>query len=799
MTDLNQASTAHIRRVAVLGAGVMGAQIAAHLSNAGIATVLFDLPAPSGDANGIALKAIENLKKLKPAPLMSASRVDGITPANYGSDLALLADCDLVIEAIAERLDWKSDLYAKIAPHLAPHAILATNTSGLSIESLAQAVPAELRARFCGIHFFNPPRYMYLVELIATQGVHSDTLDALETFLTLRLGKGVVRAKDTPNFIANRIGVFSMLATIKHAQDFGIRFDVVDDLTGPRLGRPKSATFRTADVVGLDTFAHVVKTMTDTLASDPWHSLFATPDWLQKLIAAGALGQKTKQGIYKKQGKELFVLDVAAGDYVPAGQKGSDEVKAMLKIADPAARIQALRESDLPEAQFIWACLRDVWHYIAVQLEHIADNARDVDFAIRWGFGWAQGPFEMWQAAGWKAVAEAIAADIAAGKSLSSTPLPAWVLQRDGVHASSGSLNAATGELVGRSTLPVYQRQLYPPQVLGEVAPDFGQTIYENDSVRMWLPPAATGGHDVPVLSFKTKAHCIGAGVLAGVQESIRIAEQYYQGLVIWHPEAPFSVGADLMSMGPAFMTGDFAAIEQMVAEFQNTSQAIKYAKVPVVGAAQGYAFGGGCEFLMHCARVVAHVETYIGLVEVGVGLLPAGGGCKEFALRASKLARNGNILEILKDYYLAMATAKVGTSAEEGQQIGYLKESDVIVMNANELLFVAQAQVRAMAATGYRAPVPPKAFAVAGRSGAATIRGQLVNMLEGGFISKYDYHIGMQIADVVTGGDVDAGTLVNEDWILKLERERFMGLLKKGKTQERIMHMIEFNKPLRN
>ncbi|QZA78857.1 3-hydroxyacyl-CoA dehydrogenase/enoyl-CoA hydratase family protein [Deefgea tanakiae] len=794
-------STHSIRRVAVLGAGVMGAQIAAHLSNAGIETVLFDLPATDGNPNAIALKALDNLKKLKPAPLMSASRVDGIAPANYGTDLALLSGCDLVIEAIAERLDWKADLYAKIAPHLASHAILASNTSGLSIEKLAGSVPAELQSRFCGIHFFNPPRYMYLVELIATKACQADTLDALETFLTLRLGKGVVRAKDTPNFIANRIGVFSMLTTIKHAETFGIRFDVVDDLTGPKLGRPKSATFRTADVVGLDTFAHVVKTMTDALGDDPWHGLFQTPEWLNRLIAAGALGQKTRQGIFKKVGKDVLMLDPATGEYIAGGQKASDEVKALLKNPDAAAKIAALRASEHPEAQFIWACLRDVWHYIAVQLEHIADNARDVDFAIRWGFGWEQGPFEMWQAAGWQAIAAAINEDIAAGKTLSSTPLPAWVMVRDGVHTPQGSFSAATAAMVGRSNLPVYERQFYPPTVLGEAEPDFGETLFENDSVRMWLPPASVGAsaNDIPVLSFKTKAHCVGANVLAGVQESIKIAEQYHPGLVIWHSTAPFSVGADLMSMGPAFMTGDFAAIENMVAEFQNTSQAIKYAKVPVVGAAQGYAFGGGCEFLMHCARVVAHVETYIGLVEVGVGLLPAGGGCKEFALRASRLARNGNILEVLKDYYLAMATAKVGTSAEEGQQIGYLKESDVIVMNANELLYVAQAQVRAMAAAGYRAPVRPKAFAVAGRSGAATIRAQLVNMLEGGFISKYDFHIGVQIAEIVCGGDVDAGTLVDEDWILKLERERFMGLLKKGKTQERIMHMIEFNKPLRN
>ncbi|WP_410498395.1 3-hydroxyacyl-CoA dehydrogenase/enoyl-CoA hydratase family protein [Chitinibacter sp. S2-10] len=796
----------HIRTVAVLGAGVMGAQIAAQLANAGIRTYLFDLPSPSGEQSGelnaIAIKAIENLGKIKPAPLMSSARLDAISPANYGSDLALLGQCDLVIEAIAERADWKAELYAKIAPHLAAHAILASNTSGLSIAQLADSVPDALRPRFCGIHFFNPPRYMYLVELIPTPALQADTLDQLETFLTLRLGKGVVRAKDTPNFIANRIGVFSLLATIHHAQAFGIRLDVVDDLTGRRLGRPKSATLRTADVVGLDTFAHVVKTMTDKLADDPWHALFATPDWMQQLIAAGALGQKTRQGIYKKDGKDLFVLDPATGEYMPAGQGASDEVKALLKIADPAVRIKALRESDHREAQFVWACLRDVWHYIAVQLEHIADHARDVDLAIRWGFGWEMGPFELWQAAGWREVAQAIAADIAAGKTLSRAQLPAWVMQQQAVHTPQGSfkaVSAASGQMIARSALPVYQRQLYPPRLLGEGEADWGETLFANDSVRMWLPPQSSGGNDVPVLSFTTKAHCIGSGVLAGVQEAIRIAEQYYPGLVIWQPEAPFSVGADLLSMGPAFMSGDYAAIASMVAEFQKTSQAIKYAKVPVVGAAQGYAFGGGCEFLMHCARVVAHVETYIGLVEVGVGLLPAGGGCKEFALRAAKLARNGNILESLKDFYLAMATAKVGSSAEEGQQIGYLRESDLIVMNVNELLYIAQAQVRAMAAAAYRAPLPPKSFAVAGRSGAATIRAQLVNLLEGGFISKYDYHIALQIAEVVTGGDVEAGTLVNEDWILKLERERFMALLKKGKTQERIMHMLEFNKPLRN
>ncbi|GGP26406.1 3-hydroxyacyl-CoA dehydrogenase/enoyl-CoA hydratase family protein [Silvimonas amylolytica] len=787
--------TANIRRVAVLGAGVMGAQIAAHLVNAGIDTVLFDLPAKEGDANGIVKKAIDNLKKLKPAPFSSAARAEHVAMANYGSDLEQLKSCDLIIEAIAERLDWKLDLYAKIAPFLAPHAILATNTSGLSIGKLAEGVPAELRDRFCGIHFFNPPRYMYLVELIPTAHTAGAQLDALETFLVTRLGKGVVRAKDTPNFIANRIGVFSMLATIHHAERFGIRFDVVDDLTGPRLGRPKSATFRTADVVGLDTFAHVVKTMTDNLPNDPWHSHYQAPAWMQALIEKGALGQKTRAGIYKKEGKDILVLDPKAGEYVASGQKGSDEVKAILKITDPAERFAALRASAHPEAQFLWACMRDVWQYIAYWLGDIAGCARDVDFAIRWGFGWKQGPFEMWQAAGWKAIAAAINEDIAAGKTMASAALPAWVAQRDGVHTPEGSYSAADNSLKPTSSLPVYERQIYPPTVFGDAEPVYGETVFENDGVRMWL----RAGDDVPVLSFKTKAHCVGPDVLAGVQKAVKIAEERFPGLVIWHPEAPFSVGADLASMGPAFMTGDFASIENMVHEFQKTSMTIKYSQVPVVGAAQGYAFGGGCEFLMHCARVVAALETYVGLVEVGVGLLPAGGGCKEFALRAAREAKGGDILASLKDYYMAMAMAKVGTSAEEAKEIGYLRESDIIVFNANEILHVAQSQVRALADANYKAPIKPKAFPVMGRSGAATIRGQLVNMLEGGFISKYDYFIGCQIADVVSGGDVEAGTLVDEEWILKLERERFMGLLKKGKTQERIMYMLENNKPLRN
>ncbi len=784
-----------VRKVAVLGAGVMGAQIAAHLVNAKVPTVLFDLPAQEGDKSAIAKKAIEGLKKLKPAPLAGKDRAAYIQPANYEEHLHLLKDCDLVIEAIAERMDWKADLYTKVAPHLGEQTIFATNTSGLSINKLAESCPAEVRARFCGVHFFNPPRYMHLVEIIPCAGSDAAVLDNLERFLVTTLGKGVVRAKDTPNFVANRVGVFSMLATIANAEKYGIRFDVVDDLTGPRLGRPKSATFRTADVVGLDTFAHVVKTMQDTLPSDPWHPLFKTPAWLAKLIEAGALGQKTRAGIYKKDGKQMFVLDPAKGEYVPAGEKGDDVVKAILKNADPAAKFKALRESQHPQAQFLWACFRDVFHYIGFHLADIADNARDLDLAIRWGFGWSVGPFETWQSAGWQQVSQWIEEDVKAGKALAAADLPAWALAADraGVHFPDGSYNAAAGTLSGRSTLDVYARQLAPALVLGEQAKSLGETVFENEGVK-----AFTSGDGVLVVSFKSKAHAIGPAVIEGLNKSIDIAEAQYKALVIWQTEAPFSVGADLQSMMPAFMTGDWDAIDNTVRQFQNTSMRLRYSQIPVVAATEGYAFGGGCEFVMHADKVVAALETYIGLVEVGVGLLPGGGGCKEFALRAAPESR-GDVLAALKDYFMAIATAKVGTSALEGQEIGFIKKTDTVVFNAYELLYVAKQEAIALAEAGYRPPLKVKAFPVAGRAGAASIKGQLINMLEGNFISKHDYTIASLIADVMTGGDVEQGTLVNEQWILDLERKGFMSLLRNPLTQARIANMLTTGKPLRN
>ncbi len=781
-----------IRKAAVLGAGVMGAQIAAHLANAKVPVVLFDLPAKEGAKNGIVQKAIDALKKQKPAPLAGKDAIAYISAANYDDDLAKLADCDLVIEAVAERLDIKESLYAKVAPHLGEHTIFATNTSGLSVETLSGKFPADLKHRFCGVHFFNPPRYMHLVELIPTAATAPEYLDNLERFLVTTLGKGVVRAKDTPNFIGNRIGVFSMLATIYNTEKFGLRFDVVDDLTGKRLGRAKSATYRTADVVGLDTFAHVAKTMEDNLPEDPWHGFFGIPAWLQTLIDNGALGSKTKAGIFKKEGKRIMMFDPDAGEYVPSNKKADSEVTDILKEKDWGKKLAALRESQNPQAQFLWAVLRDSFHYIAVHAQSIATTARDIDFAIRWGYGWEQGPLEIWQAAGVQQVAAWIQEDIDAGKTMSSAALPQWLQGVEAFHNNDGSLNFASGQYDARSSLDVYQRQFRPAPLLGESLPPLGKTVFETEVMRGF-----TFDDEILVIENLNKMRAISRAVLESINKAIAIAEKDFKALVFWAPEAPFSVGADLKSMMPEFATGDFEAIESMVKLFQDTSMNLRYSQIPTVSAVQGFAFGGGCEFVMHSNKVVAALESYVGLVEVGVGLIPAGGGTKDFALQAAR-ASQGDLLAALKDRYMNLAMAKVATSAIEAKELGFMRESDVVVFNSYELLHVALNEARTLADSGFR-PDMPATFPVAGRSGAASIKGQLLNMKEGGFISEYDMHIGSQIAWVITGGDVDPGTLVDEQWILDLERQVFVDLLKNEKTLERIENMMSTGKPLRN
>jgi 3-hydroxyacyl-CoA dehydrogenase len=801
-----------VRKVAVLGAGVMGAQIAAHCVNARVPVVLFDLPDAKGPVkNGIVLRAIENLKKLSPAPLGVKEDAQYIQAANYEEHLELLKGCDVIIEAIAERMDWKHDLYRKVTPFVRDDAIFASNTSGLPIAKLAEVLDAGLKARFCGVHFFNPPRYMHLVELIPTPATKPAILDDLETFLTSTLGKGVVRANDTPNFVANRVGIFGMLATIKEAEKYGLSYDVVDDLTGSKLGRAKSATFRTADVVGLDTMAHVIKTMQDTLPAsiDPFAANFATPAVLKALVEKGALGQKAGAGFYRKEGKAIKVLDPRKGEYVDGGGKADELVARILKKKDAAERLKLLRETDHPQAKFLWAIFRDAFHYIAVHLETIADTARDVDFALRWGFGWATGPFETWQAAGWKQVAEWVQADIDAGEALAKAPLPKWVFEgpvakANGVHSAEGSWSPAKKKFVARSALPVYARQIFRAPLLGEGAPigaTGGKTVFEDESVRFWTLDSGLAA-EVLVLSIKTKVHAIGPGVINGLLKAVDLAESQYRGLVIWSPDDPFSVGADLQAMMPVFMSGGVKAIGAEEKKMQDAFMRLKYAQVPTVAAVSGMALGGGCELILHCSKAVASLESYIGLVEVGVGLIPGAGGLKEGALRAAQAAQAAGATDVfpfMRNWFLNAAMANVSKSALEAKQMGYLRPTDTIVFNNHELLWTAIGEAFALHATGHRPPLKPLGFPVAGRTGLATIKAQLANMRDGGFISAHDFFISSGIADVMCGGDVEAGALADEQWLLDLERKFFMTLVAHPKSQERMMGMMSTGKPVRN
>ena len=794
-----------VKKVAVLGAGVMGAQIAAHLVNVNVPVILFDLPAREGPKNGIVTRAVEGLKKLKPSPLGVPEDADLIGQANYEEHLPLLQECDLVIEAIAERMDWKLDLYKKIAPHVAPHAIVASNTSGLSITKLSEALPEAMKPRFCGIHFFNPPRYMYLVELIPTPTTRPGILDDLETFVTSGLGKGVVRAKDTPNFIANRVGIAGMLGTMHEVEKFGLTFDVVDDLTGKKMGRASSGTFRTADVVGLDTMAHVITTLQDTLSpqTDPFYGSFGTPAVLATLLEKGHLGQKSQAGFYKKVGRDILRFDPQSKDYVPGGEKG-DEVYGRMLRKPAGERLKLLRHATGPQGQFLWSILRNGFHYAAVHLATIADTARDIDLAMRWGFGMKQGPFELWQEAGWLQVAQWIQEDIAAGRALSREPLPDWVFkgpvaEAGGVHTEQGSWNPTSGRFEPRRQLPVYERQLFPELLRGEAGPRFetaGRTLHEDKNIRLW-----TLDDEVLVASLKTKMHTISPEVCEGLQQAVELAEREFQGLVVWSGDEPFSAGADLESTLPAFIAVGVAAIEDAEGFMQQTMLRLRYASVPVVSAIRGLALGGGCELGIYSSKRVAAMESYIGLVEVGVGLVPGAGGLTYIARRAaenSQASTDKDLLKFVTEGFTAAAMAKVGTSAIESRKLGYLLERDVIVPNKDELLYVALQQAKALYDAGYRPP-HKRRFPVAGRSAKATIQGQLVNLRDGGFISKHDFHIASLIAGVVTGGDVDANTPVTEEYLMTLERRAFCELVQHPKTQERILGMLSTGKPVRN
>ena len=802
-------------KIAVLGSGTMGGQIAAHFANLGFEVVMFDT------SHEALSKSLNMMKKLKPTPLASQSVIGLIKTSTYDT-MDVLSKCDFIIESVVENLDIKKQLFSNIAPYVNDDAVLVTNTSGLSIQKIAEHSPESLRSRIFGVHFFNPPRYLPLVELIRTSFSDEKLLHKAEGFITSALGKEVVYAKDSPAFIANRIGVFSFLAVLKHAENFSLSADTVDALTGKRVGRPASATFRTLDVVGLDVMSNVVKNIYENAKDDPWVELFKLPDWIDNLIAEGSLGSKTKKGIYEKIGKDIYVYDPASDQYRLSDKTISSEVKKILKEnGNIENSLLALSKCDDPQAQFLWSVHRDVFHYACYQLEHVAETVRCVDLALKSGFAWQRGIFEQVQLTGWSEVRDSLNMDINNGAALSSESLPSWVLDKSFVYSDEGAYDPNKNQYTPRSSHPVYDRQLFKPLLKGEKQHQ-QDILLDGESTKL-----VDIGDGVASISFKTKMNVLSSSVLTELPKCLDFLEDNgFNALIFKQEQEHFCAGANLYEIISAIklgllekdpgMTskakkkafelmhpelpklGKLYSIKKTVAMLQELFMRLKHGKILTIAAVDGLALGGGCELLLHCNKVVASMNSYIGLVEVGIGALPAGCGSKEMTLRAYTNKETDDIFPLLSKYFEQIAMAKVSASALEAKEMGYLKADDVIIANPNELLYVAKQQALALLDSGFKSPLD-STFKVVGKAGYANIMSQVANLHEGHFISEHDNYIVTHLAKVMTGSKVEENTTVNSQMILDLERKYFIKLLSTKKTQDRIEFMLRNSKPLRN
>ena len=802
-------------KIAVLGSGTMGGQIAAHFANLGFEVVMFDT------SHEALSKSLNMMKKLKPTPLASQSVIGLIKTSTYDT-MDVLSKCDFIIESVVENLDIKKQLFSNIAPYVNDDAVLVTNTSGLSIQKIAEHSPESLRSRIFGVHFFNPPRYLPLVELIRTSFSDEKLLHKAEGFITSALGKEVVYAKDSPAFIANRIGVFSFLAVLKHAENFSLSADTVDALTGKRVGRPASATFRTLDVVGLDVMSNVVKNIYENAKDDPWVELFKLPDWIDNLIAEGSLGSKTKKGIYEKIGKDIYVYDPASDQYRLSDKTISSEVKKILKEnGNIENSLLALSKCDDPQAQFLWSVHRDVFHYACYQLEHVAETVRCVDLALKSGFAWQRGIFEQVQLTGWSEVRDSLNMDINNGAALSSESLPSWVLDKSFVYSDEGAYDPNKNQYTPRSSHPVYDRQLFKPLLKGEKQHQ-QDILLDGESTKL-----VDIGDGVASISFKTKMNVLSSSVLTELPKCLDFLEDNgFSALIFKQEQEHFCAGANLYEIISAIklgllekdpgMTskakkkafelmhpelpklGKLYSIKKTVAMLQELFMRLKHGKILTIAAVDGLALGGGCELLLHCNKVVASMNSYIGLVEVGIGALPAGCGSKEMTLRAYTNKETDDIFPLLSKYFEQIAMAKVSASALEAKEMGYLKADDVIIANPNELLYVAKQQALALLDSGFKSPLD-STFKVVGKAGYANIMSQVANLHEGHFISEHDNYIVTHLAKVMTGSKVEENTTVNSQMILDLERKYFIKLLSTKKTQDRIEFMLRNSKPLRN
>jgi 3-hydroxyacyl-CoA dehydrogenase len=792
-----------VRQVAVLGAGTMGARIAAHVANAGLPVLLLDIVPANGDRNSIAAQALEGLKKSKPAAFADPSFATHIRIGNFEDDLARLKDYDWIIEAVAENMEIKRGLLSKVAAHLRANAILTTNTSGLPVAKIAAQLPEDLRRRWFGTHFFNPPRYMRLFELIATPESDPNAVAAITEFADRKLGKTVVPAKDVPNFIANRIGTFCMLNTLRIMQAQGLGIEEVDLLTGSVIGWPKTGTFRLADMVGIDVLESVAKNFAAHISDE--RSDVTLPAIIERLIERKWLGDKTKQGFYKKDrspdGKEVrLVLDFNTLDYKPSSRADFAEIE-MAKANDSlAGRIRTLLSGN-PEkdrvAKFYWQALPELWAYAANRIGEVAQTMVEIDRAMQAGFNWELGPFAMWDVAG---VPETVAKMRSAG-----LPIPAAVerLLASGATSWYRAEGAEFFDVEAGAYRPVNQN----PELAPVASFKKSHGVYaQNTGVSL-----VDIGHGIGCFEFHSKLNTLGHDIASFLHRELQPgsdAVKNFDGFIITSDAQNFSAGANLMQLLLAIQDEEWDEIDLVVRDFQAMTQAIKFCPRPVVAAPFGLCLGGGTEVSMHAALRQPHLELYTGLVETGVGLLPAGGGCKEMLLRAiaasnavheDSRGESVEVYETIRNVFETIAMAKVSTSAFEARTLRILEEADSITMNRDRLVSDARAQALRLVHAGYTAPVPRTDIPAPGASVQATLKLGIYTLLEGEYISAHDAKIAAHVARVLSAGNVTAGTPVSEQYLLDLEREGFLSLCGEAKTLERIGFTLKTGKPLRN
>jgi 3-hydroxyacyl-CoA dehydrogenase len=796
--------TYEINRAAVIGAGVMGATLAAHLANAGIPTLLLDIvPPPESGVEGdpssreyrdaFARAGLKKALAAKPQAFYSKDKARLITPGNMEDDISELSGVDWVLEAVPETLAIKEAVFKQIGPHLNERAILCSNTSGLSVGEMAATLPDALKRRFLVTHFFNPPRYMRLLEIVPHEGTEAGVIEFMARFVEDRLGKGVVICKDTPNFIANRIGIFSVASALRALAD-GYTIEEVDTLTGPVIGRPKSASLRTADLVGLDTLAHAAKTVYDGAPSDERHDYFKLPDVVYKMIEDGMLGEKTGKGFYKKAKEEgktkILTLDVDKFEYRDRKRAAFPSIELVRNIDNVGERIVTLLKGKDRVADFLWKTLSETLVYAANRVGEIADSIVDIDNAMKWGFNWELGPFEQWDALGVETIANRLEKE--------GREIPEIVKQ---VLQSESKTFYDHDKDWNRRCIAVGGK--YEPYPEREGTIDLRELKLRNQVIKKNAGSSLIDmGDGVLCLEFHGKMNTIGTDVIQMIHFAVKETEANHDALVIGNQGPNFSVGANLMLLLFEAQDANWEEIDFTVRAFQQANQKLKYCKRPVVAAPFGLTLAGGCEVCLGAGHVYASAETYIGLVELGVGLIPAGGGCKEVLVRQMEgrpVVDDLDLFPFVRAAFETIGMAKVAASAEEAKTLGLMRSSDGVTLNPGQLLYRAKAMARGLASQGYRPPDPTATIPVVGTNGLGAFKAYLFQMEESGFISEYDAYLGSQLATILCGGEVLQGTEVTEDYLLDLERQVFLRLCGQRKTLERIQHMLKKGKPLRN